>query len=384
MIDPDEDRNTVELIESRGYIAQTHKVETSDSYILTVYRIVNKSKTGSPPQPRRPVVLQHGLLMSSDDFLIASPGGGMVKDNVTGEMIPSSNLGFVLAAYGYDVWLPNIRGNRYSLEHKFIPSTDHRFWQFSYDEMIEYDTPAIIAYVLGVTKRKKLAWVGHSQGGLMIYGHLSQHPEQSVKIKPFIGLAPVTRVIKPSMVVKLISRLYFLGEAFFSARELLDFGSSTTDMMKSACETIGEGLCSNLYFMVMGVKPTNHMNLTRMPVFIAHMPAGTSIRDIYHYGQNVKSGTFRKYDFGFKNLLIYGGFTPPTYDLSKIPNRYIVLWSAPNDALSTPESIQFIRDSLKVRACEQFPMENIVDSERNGGIPSYMYKVKLVGWSECD
>lgn len=46
-VDPDEDRNPVELIESRGYSAQVHKVETADSYILTMYRIVSKSDAGS-------------------------------------------------------------------------------------------------------------------------------------------------------------------------------------------------------------------------------------------------------------------------------------------------------------------------------------------------
>lgn len=42
-IDPDEDRGSSELIESRGYFPQIHHVETKDSYILTLFRIVNKS-----------------------------------------------------------------------------------------------------------------------------------------------------------------------------------------------------------------------------------------------------------------------------------------------------------------------------------------------------
>lgn len=66
------------------------------------------------------MILQHGLLCSSDDWLIASPGGGLVRDDFTGKMMPNNNLGFVLAAYGYDVWLTNSRGNRYSREHKSL------------------------------------------------------------------------------------------------------------------------------------------------------------------------------------------------------------------------------------------------------------------------
>lgn len=69
------------------------------------------------------MILQHGLLMTCVDWLIASPGGGYIRDKVTGKNVTGNNLGFVLAANGYDVWLSNVRGNSYSLEHKLFPST---------------------------------------------------------------------------------------------------------------------------------------------------------------------------------------------------------------------------------------------------------------------
>lgn len=37
----------------------------------------------------------------------------------------------------------------------FLLKTDNEFWDFSYDEMIEYDVPAVIDYVLNATKRGK-------------------------------------------------------------------------------------------------------------------------------------------------------------------------------------------------------------------------------------
>lgn len=43
VVDPDEDRDPQELIESRGYEAQVHHVVTKDDYILTMFRIVNTS-----------------------------------------------------------------------------------------------------------------------------------------------------------------------------------------------------------------------------------------------------------------------------------------------------------------------------------------------------
>jgi len=57
----------VQLIESRGYIAETHYVTTEDEYILAIHRIVhNVTKS-------KPVLLQHGLVGSAADWLINSP-----------------------------------------------------------------------------------------------------------------------------------------------------------------------------------------------------------------------------------------------------------------------------------------------------------------------
>jgi hypothetical protein len=48
---------------------------------------------------------------------------------------------FVLADLGYDVWLGNTRGNKYSKQSiDEVKSKD--FWDFSFPEMITYDLPA--------------------------------------------------------------------------------------------------------------------------------------------------------------------------------------------------------------------------------------------------
>ena len=38
-LDPDVGKSTVELIEARGYVAETHQVTTADGYILTMHRL---------------------------------------------------------------------------------------------------------------------------------------------------------------------------------------------------------------------------------------------------------------------------------------------------------------------------------------------------------
>lgn len=52
-----------------------HKVTTEDGYILTVFRC-NSKKTASQAN-KRAVIVQHGLLASSDDFCINDPTQGL-------------------------------------------------------------------------------------------------------------------------------------------------------------------------------------------------------------------------------------------------------------------------------------------------------------------
>lgn len=53
---------------------------------------------------------------------------------------------------------------------------------FSFDEMAEYDLPAMIDYVLNTTGQKQLSYIGHSQGTTTAFALLSQNPEYNAKV----------------------------------------------------------------------------------------------------------------------------------------------------------------------------------------------------------
>ena len=114
----DLERNVQQLIESRGFVCETHFVITEDGYNLTLHRIINLS---SDRDSRKVVLLQHPLLGSAADFLINSEGGG-INDTRQANAV-GNNLGFELSYQGYDVWLGNSRGNAYARDHIFLKSS---------------------------------------------------------------------------------------------------------------------------------------------------------------------------------------------------------------------------------------------------------------------
>lgn len=82
-----ESDQVLRLIESTGYDGEAHQVETEDGYILKLHRIVPKNPNG-----RKPVLLAHGILATSADFLI---------------MGSEYSIAYLLSDSGYDVWLGN-------------------------------------------------------------------------------------------------------------------------------------------------------------------------------------------------------------------------------------------------------------------------------------
>lgn len=109
---------------------------------------------------------------------------------------PHQSLALILADLGYDVWLTNNRGNRYSREHKhYINKMDtNEYWNFSWDEIAKYDLPANVDYIKKVTQSDKVLYIGHSQGTIQMFAQICLNPHFQQNIAAFIGLGPVAFV----------------------------------------------------------------------------------------------------------------------------------------------------------------------------------------------
>ena len=125
-----------EICDKNGYIHSSYLITTPDRYVLTVKRISghsSESLEGQQGQNKQPIYFQHGILCSSDDWVLNSP---------------DKSPAFLAVDQGYDVWLGNFRGNRYSRDHlDYDPSIHMRYWQFSWSEMGKYDIPTILEYI---------------------------------------------------------------------------------------------------------------------------------------------------------------------------------------------------------------------------------------------
>ena len=67
----------------------------------------------------------------------------------------------------FKVWLGNNRGTtHYSRNHTYLnPDKDKEFWEYSFQEMAEYDLPAIFKYIKrNVKDGLKINYIGHSEG----------------------------------------------------------------------------------------------------------------------------------------------------------------------------------------------------------------------------
>ncbi|XP_015786240.1 gastric triacylglycerol lipase-like [Tetranychus urticae] len=387
--DPDYEATIDQLIESRGFNYEKHYIETKDGYILGVYRLINPFVDQSSRSKLKPIVLQHGFLGVGADFLINAPGGNAVPcnnstDNSSLSKLNSTennNLGFLLANLCYDVWISNSRGNGYSRNHTTLnPDKDAEFWKYTIDDLIAYDTPAVIDYILKQTGFSSLGWIGHSQGTMIMFGLLSEKPEYSAKVKPFIALAPVFYVQHMKKAFKYAAKIPGL---LFLARtrggEISKSSLVTNTIKKLACTTWNDEMCNALLYPFLGYDMDN-VNVTRVPIYSTKIGSSTSLWNAVHFGQNINSGKFHKFDFGrFGNKRRYGQSKPPVYQLSKINSTSIALLYAKGDALSDPEDVsQLIKDiqvPLARDHCVPVPSWNHYDFLFSKDAYEYIYSI---------
>lgn len=104
----------MKLITKRGYPVEVHSdIVTEDGYLLDMQRVpYGKERT---VEKKGPIIFIHQLFGSADVFFLTN-----------------DNLALKLADLGYDIWVANFRGSKYSRKHvNLTTDLSSSFWSFS-------------------------------------------------------------------------------------------------------------------------------------------------------------------------------------------------------------------------------------------------------------
>ncbi|KAJ1804946.1 cholesterol esterase, partial [Coemansia sp. RSA 2598] len=299
----DDFRSFAEIMDFWGYPFEDHLVETRDGFILGTHRITGPRRLGAAgthsnsaarPQladstpaanglcdAKKPVVLfWHGFMLSSECF-VCHPDWVNI-------------LPFRLAEAGYDVWLGNSRGNKYSYKHiKYAPD-DTRFWNFSIDEIANIDVPATIDYILKETGASALTYIGFSQGTAQMFMALSRNRLLNQQVSHFVALAPAStpRGFHNSVVDYFIKATPHMLYLLFGRRKAMSLVYFWINVLPRDLYVAALDFCVRLLF---GWTMRNLSQETKCITYW-HLYSYTSVKSIVHWMQIIRCGQLQMYD----------------------------------------------------------------------------------------
>uniref|UniRef100_A0A8R1XXN8 Lipase n=1 Tax=Onchocerca volvulus TaxID=6282 RepID=A0A8R1XXN8_ONCVO len=353
---PEATMTTLEIVAYYEYPSEIHTVTTDDGYILELHRIPGgKAENRTGNASKFVVFLQHGFVSSSAVWVTN---------------LPNQSAAFIFADAGFDVWMGNVRGNTYSTKHVNYTQNDLKYWDFTFDEFAKYDLDSMINCVLNQTRQHSLYYIGYSEGTLTMFAKLSIDQIFAQKIRKFFALGPISTMAYIKGLIKTAATKFFrplkmlikISGNFMASKSLFQKISKSTCSLKSIVEH-----CENLMFQMIG-PPNVRMNVSRIPVYMSHIPAGTSTANVLHWAQMVNSRKIQMYDYGSEeeNMMHYNMSTPPLYNLSlinvpdgllaKIPRKYLIQ----NNELQNFNHFDFV---WSIHAADQI-YKPIIEDER--------------------
>jgi len=277
----------VELCDLYGYYAEEHIVQTKDGFLLGIHRLGwrrgeenERVNSGEHSTQKKVAYLHHGLMMSSDVWVALTE--------------EERCLPFLLVEKGYDVWLGNNRGNKYSKKSLNYSPAENGFWNFSMDQFAFHDIPDTIDYILQATNQASLSYIGFSQGTAQAFATLSIHPYLNEKINVFVALAPA--MSPPGLASRVVSSfvktspdiLYLL----FGRRAMLGSQPMWEAILYPG---IFAWLIDKSLLFLFGWQSKNmtmHQKLAAYP----HLFSFTSTKSVVHWFQIIRNGTFQMFD----------------------------------------------------------------------------------------
>ncbi|KAK1229129.1 hypothetical protein PQX77_007799 [Marasmius sp. AFHP31] len=303
-------RDFGELCSLYGYTPEEHVVLTKDGYLLGLHRLpAKKGEENCHPgtSTGKPVVyLHHGLLMNSEVWVC-----------LTDE---ERSLPFVLVEQGFDVWLGNNRGNKYSKKSIYHGPNTPEFWDFSIDDFAWHDIPDSIQYILDITKAPKVSYVGFSQGTAQAFAALSIHPQLNEKVNVFIALAPALSPagLAASIVDGLMKSSPTLMFLFFGRKSIL---SSATMWQSILYPPLFAKVIDSSLTWMFNWQGKNIAGTQKIAAY-AHLYSFASVKSVVHWFQIMRNGAFLMYDDDVMSPVIRTSVS--SYRPARFPTKNIV------------------------------------------------------------
>jgi lysosomal acid lipase/cholesteryl ester hydrolase len=314
-----------ELIIANGYECEEYLVKTGDGYILCLQRILPRQQNQCKHTDRPPVLLVHGLMMCSDIWL----------------MLGGQSLAFLLVEDGFDVFLGNVRGNRYSCKHEHLSPESDKFWNFSLDELVLYDVPAMVDFIRRTTRYNKIGYLGFSQGTALALCSFARYPALADRIAFFGALAPAGCV--NGMSDAIVSALLDLHSSFifsiFGRRMMV--GSTIMWQRILSPEFLAKAMDVAMGFLFDWTNANIEGALK--PHLYAHLYSYSSVKVVQHWLQITKAQRLQMYN----DIPSWAHAEPLSYDISRI-RCPIGLFYGLKDGLINPENLirQLPKDNL--------------------------------------
>ncbi|CAI2370347.1 unnamed protein product [Moneuplotes crassus] len=329
------------ICKDKGYAFETHKVLTDDGYWLTMFRIPGakgETRDEAIAKKKPAIFLQHGILDSADTWIMHYE-----------EEAPA----FILANAGYDVWLGNTRGNKYSREHENLnpdySADKEKFWDFSFAEMAKYDVPSNIDYILKETGKSKLGVMAHSQGCTQMFIRMiEENAWWKSKVALFTSLAGVARLdhCGSTLLTTLASGQFLIeGIKKLGVYEMFPSEYLQNAVFSRVCKAFS--IVCKLAIQLVADEDAGLDEDKRISTFMGHYPSGCSLKSLDHFAQIMKAKRFQDYDYGkAKNQEKYGSDTPPEYEFSKVSGNKVAMFYGTADLLATPGDSLWLKEQL--------------------------------------